>query len=450
MGGRPLLRFVIALGMALGAWLASGAARAHEFAMESVMNAFVTVEDREARMVVRLPLHAIKPARLPVTPRAEIDLANARPAMDAALEALSRDLVLYQDGVALVPRARHARISLPSDRSFENEASARAHVASAMPADLAVIDGQGYFDADLVYAVRPGVSRYAIQTRVAPELKDYLKLSVRYSLPGQPPRAMVITSRSGEVALNPAWYQAMRTFIGMGVVHILSGTDHLLFLLCLIIPLRGAMPIVTVVTLFTIAHSLTLVGAALGLVPRGPWFPPFVEAAIAASIVYLAIENIVGAKLSRRGGVTALFGLVHGFGFSYGLQENLQFAGSQLAVSLLSFNIGIELGQLAAVAVMLPLLALVRRYVLKRRMGVIILSAMVANVAWSWMVARLELLWKVEWPRPGPGALAALAAAVAVLCFAVAAWRLRAAREGVTRRRAPEAPTAGRSPPRTA
>jgi hypothetical protein len=267
---------------------------------------------------------------------------------------------------------------------------------------------------------------------VAPELKDYLKLAIRYMPQGEPGRAMVITIRSETVPLNPAWYQAAAGFVSLGIAHILSGVDHLLFLLCLLIPLRGWRQIVAIVTAFTVAHSVTLLGAAYGLAPRGAWFPPFVETAIAASIVYMALENIVGADLRRRWIITALFGLVHGFGFSYGLQEHLQFAGRHLVVSLLSFNIGIEIGQLMAVAVMLPALALVRR-VLPGRIGMIILSAVVAHSGWHWMTERAEVLWKVEWPRLDWAAVATLSRwAVAILVIAgvasLAAKRLRAAR----------------------
>ena len=86
-------------------------------------------------------------------------------------------------------------------------------------------------------------------------------------------------------------------FVRLGIEHILSGSDHLLFLLCLVVPLRGWRALLAVVTVFTLAHSLTLLGSAFGLAPRGAWFPPFVETPIAASIVYMALENIVGVDL---------------------------------------------------------------------------------------------------------------------------------------------------------
>ena len=204
-----------------------------------------------------------------------------------------------------------------------------------------------------------------------------------------------MTSQSGAVALNPSRFGTMIGFIKLGVAHILTGFDHLLFLLCLVIPLRGMRQILAIVTTFTVAHSVTLIGSAFGIAPTGAWFPPFVEMMIALSIVYMALENIVGVDLRRRLVLTGMFGLVHGFGFSYGLQEQLQFAGTHLLVSLFSFNVGIELGQILVLCAMIPALALVRRYVLVGRVGTIILSAIVAHTGWHWMTERWDALSKV-------------------------------------------------------
>src|SRR5207237_1962767 len=130
-----------------------------------------------------------------------------------------------------------------------------------------------------------------------------------------------------------------------GFHHILDGIDHLLFIFCLVIPFRRFRPLVAVVTSFTAAHCLTLAASVLGLAPSALWFPPLIEVLIALSIVYMAFENIVGPRLERRWLVAFGFGLVHGFGFSFALRESLQFAGSHLAKSLLSFHFGVELGQ---------------------------------------------------------------------------------------------------------
>jgi hypothetical protein len=396
---------------------------AHEFKLESLMNAFVKVEARQAHLVIRLPLHVAKTIKFPAK-GAEIDLANAGPAIQRALEALGHGVVLWEDDRMLVPASAIGRLSLPSDRSFERYEDAVEHVARPPASDTSIYVDQGYLDAHVTYAISSPSSRFSIRTRVAPELKDYLKLAVRYLPLGEEGRAMVITSRSGRVSLNPAWYQAGAGFVALGIAHILSGIDHLLFLLCLVIPFLRLRQVIGIVTAFTVAHSFTLLGSAYGLAPTGDWFPPFVETAIAASIVYMALENIAGANLRRRWLVTGLFGLVHGFGFSYGLKENLQFAGRHLLVSLFSFNIGIEIGQIAVLCLMLPVLAVLRRHALAGRVGVIILSAVVAHTGWHWMIDRGNILWQTEWPRLDASALATLARWVAGVLLAAAAARL--------------------------
>src|SRR5919106_4251591 len=362
-------------------------AGAHEPARESFMTAFVKMEGREAHLLIRVPLRVLEPVKFPLNGR-ELDLVNAEPAIQRALSGLGREITISENGRALVPSGAIGRLTLPSDRSFERYEEAAGHVVQAVAAGTTIYVDQGYFDAHLTYAITSPNSQFTIQTAVAPELKDYLKLTIRFLPLGEEGRAMVITSRSGRITLNPRWYEAAAGFVVLGIAHILSGFDHLLFLLCLVIPLRSVREILAIVTAFTVAHSFTLLGSAYDLAPEGTWFPPFVETAIAASIVYMALENIVGADLRRRWLITGLFGLVHGFGFAYGLREKLQFAGRHLLVSLFSFNVGIEIGQLLVLAVTLPALALLLRYVLAGRIGVIILSAIIANVAWDWMVER--------------------------------------------------------------
>jgi hydrogenase/urease accessory protein HupE len=402
-------------GLRLAAWslLACAAAcaqivRAHEFKLDAVINAFVKVEPGEAQLVIRAPLYLFKSVKFPVA-GAEIDVNNSAPAVERALAAIQQDITLFENERPLVASHATGRLSLPSDRSFESYEQAASHVSEPLERGTGIYIDQGYVDARITYPISSPGSEFAIRTTAGPELGDALKLALRYMPSGDGSRAMVITSRSGTVALNPAWVRAAAGFTGLGIAHILTGYDHLLFLLCLVIPLRGWRQILSVITVFTVAHSFTLLGSALNLAPSGRWFPPFVETAIAASIVYMALENIMGVNLQRRVLITGLFGLVHGFGFSYGLQENFQFAGTHLVVSLFAFNVGIEIGQITVLAVMLPALAVVRRYVLPGRIGMIILSAIVADTGWHWMIDRADVLWKTPWPRPTIAGLAILA-----------------------------------------
>jgi HupE / UreJ protein len=126
---------------------------------------------------------------------------------------------------------------------------------------------------------------------------------------------------------------------------------------------------------------------------------------IAASIFYMALENVLGAKLRRRWMVAFGFGLVHGFGFAYGLQQLLQFAGGHLVTSLLAFNAGVELGQLAVLVVAIPALDLAFRHV-PERIATIVLSLLVGHTAWHWLWERWERLSKFPWPAADPEALA--------------------------------------------
>jgi hypothetical protein len=135
----------------------------------------------------------------------------------------------------------------------------------------------------------------------------------------------------------------------------------------------------------------------------------------------------VGARLERRWLIAFGFGLVHGFGFSFILRESMQFAGSHLATSLLSFNLGVEVGQLFILALALPALAALYRYVVAERMGVIILSALVAHTAWHWMTERLTVLRQYQFTWPGLDLallMAGMRALMLVLILAGALWVL--------------------------
>src|SRR5207244_9629070 len=131
---------------------------------------------------------------------------------------------------------------------------------------------------------------------------------------------------------------------------------------------------------------------AFNLAPDALWFPPLIETLIAVSILYMALENIVGSKIGRRWIITFGFGLVHGFGFSFALRETLQFAGSHLLTSLLSFNLGVELGQILVLLLMIPALELLFARVVEERMGTIILSAIGGPTAGHWMIDRWPAL----------------------------------------------------------
>jgi len=151
-----------------------------------------------------------------------------------------------------------------------------------------------------------------------------------------------------------------------------------------------------------------------------------VETLIAASIVYMALENIVGANVVRRWLITFAFGLVHGFGFSFALRDSLQFAGSHLLTALLSFNLGVELGQLLVLAAVVPALNVMFRFVVAERMGTIILSAIVAHTAWHWLTERGGQLLQFPWPAlDATLLLTVVRMAIGIVALAAVIWIVR-------------------------
>jgi hypothetical protein len=398
-------------------------ANAHDLPLDRMMNAFVTIEPRQLDFVVRVPLDLLRGVPFPLAgDHYKVDAS--RSAVETALKGLGSALQLWEDNARLAPSSAAGQLAPLADRSFEDYDRAVARVAEPLAPDTVIAFEQGYLDAHFVYPISSPKSVFSIQTTIGAELGDYIKLTIRFIPLGEPSRAMMITGASGRVALDPAWYQASIGFVKLGIGHILSGIDHLLFLLCLIIPFRRITALIPIITAFTLGHSVTLIGTAYNLAPIGAWFPPFIEAAIAASIFYMAIENIIGANVNQRWIITGLFGLVHGFGFADVLKEQLQFAGSNLLVSLLSFNIGIEIGQLAVLCVFVPALALLLRGRMAGPMGIIVLSAIIANVAWQWMMQRGEALWQTPLPQLTTPALLTLARWIIALSLAVAAAKL--------------------------
>ena len=259
---------------------------------------------------------------------------------------------------------------------------------------------QTYLDVLFDYPIRSDQSLFSIHARLE-DLGLRVITALRFIEPNGTIRAFEFEGNPGLVRLDPRWYQAAARFVESGFLHILDGTDHLLFLFCLVIPFRKMRALIPIITSFTVAHSITLIASAYDLAPDALWFPPLIETLIACSIVYMALENIVGtANVHRRWLITFGFGLVHGFGFSFALRQTLQFAGSHMLTSLLSFNIGVELGQLLVLIILIPLLDGLFRYVVAERMGTIILSALVAHTAWHWMIDRGTQLQKFPFPWP--------------------------------------------------
>lgn len=423
--------FVALLWIVIGGSLLN-VALADEIPSRVAVQAFVKAEQGKLNLLMRVPMDALVEAQFPL--RGEIGyviFSQAVGAMESAANSEILQGIQLFEGERLLqsPMLEAVRIAFPSDRSFVDYDTALGNVYSApIPDSQDLYYRQGFLDIHATYVIESSESRFSIDARLA-GLGLETTTILRYILQDGSERTFSFIGNPGLVYMDPRWYQAVFNFIVLGFDHILEGTDHLLFLFCLLIPLRKISALIPVITSFTVAHSLTLIASALGWVPSAIWFPSLIETLIALSIVYMACENILGVKQQHRWMVTFAFGLVHGFGFSFLLTESMQFAGSHLVMSLLAFNVGVELGQILVVLIAVPVVHVLFRFALPEKAGVILLSAIVGHWAWHWMQERwLNLTaYDVSLPAFGADFIAGLMQWGALLLLAAAVlWGMNA------------------------
>lgn len=368
------------------AWvLPRGVALAHEIPRHVGVRAWVAPAPDRVRLLVQIPMDAVRDVDFPLLANEALDVPRSLPYLRDAAQLWVADAIRMRDGTSAlpVPRVVAVRAAVPSDRAFEGYATAFTAVQRVPLADsVRIPHGQLRLEVllevplrtpvrDLVFT--PSWANLGVRTTTVLTLVNADGRERAYAFEGNP----------GAVRLDPRWWHAAALFVQEGATHLLLGYDHLLFLLCLVLPFRRVRPLVGVVTAFTVAHSLTLVASALGFAPVVAWFPPLVEVVIAASIVTMAVGNLLRPRLERRWILAFVFGLVHGFGFSSALRDTLQFAGNHLFTSLLAFNIGVELAQIALLVMAVPLLDRLFRRV-PERASIVVASAFVAHEAWHW------------------------------------------------------------------
>jgi hypothetical protein len=216
----------------------------------------------------------------------------------------------------------------------------------------------------------------------------------KVSLPdGQVSQRVVQADSPGyEVEPRASFWASAGRFLRLGIEHIFTGYDHIAFLLGLLLLGGSFKELVQIVTAFTVAHSITLALATLAVVNPTP---RLIEPLIAASIVYVAAENLwalrrgtLASTLRHRWMLTFAFGLVHGFGFASVLRE-LHLPRSGVAAALVTFNLGVEVGQVCIVALAVPLLATLRRTRWFEPLGVRLCSLAVGCLGLTWLVQRI-------------------------------------------------------------
>ena len=323
-------------------------ALAHELPERVQTRILVEETPKILRVFVRVPLEAMRDFDFPTRGSGYLDIAKAEPMLrDAAILWVADEFDVFVNGEALTINPNIVvRVSLPIDRSFDALDTATEHMTKNLGDETLLYWRQALLDIQMTYrmdsktlsASEEGEAlRFAIDSRLGhlgQRTSTALTFVNRYSeefyydFAGSP----------GLLVLAPDWYQVATEFIKRGVIHIWQGIDHLLFLFCLVLPIKQLGRLFWVITAFTVGHSVTLLSAALGFIPDVIWFPSLIECLIALSIVVMALDNILGKAHQRRWLFGLCFGLIHGFGFSFALAETLQFSGSHLLVALVRFQ----------------------------------------------------------------------------------------------------------------
>jgi hypothetical protein len=419
-------------------WLIPCLGLAHDIPADITIQAFFKPEGQHLHYIVRVPLKAMRDIEFPKRGPGYLEMARVDEYLhDAAAQWISNFTEIDENDTRLPkPQITDARVSVESDRSFASYEQALAHVTGPrLPDNIDLYWDQAMLDILMDYPIQSDRSQFAIHPGYE-RLGLRVVTVLRFLPPNGVVRAFEFTEDPGLLRLDPSWLQAALRFVELGFWHILGGIDHLLFLFCLVIPFRRFRALVTIVTSFTIAHSVTLIASAFNLGPEALWFPPLIETLIAISILYMALENIVGSNAGRRWMIAFGFGLVHGFGFSFALRQTLQFAGSHLLTSLVSFNVGVELGQLLVLALLVPALELLFRYSVQERIGTIILSTIVAHTAWHWMIDRADRLWQFQFEFPALTAaflLTVVRWAIAIVVIVGLGWVIKPRITRITR-----------------
>lgn len=366
--------------------LTTAAARGHA---ESLSGLQVVLRDDGTHVSVSLPLRELsrwfEPARYP------------QYESQVAAELEKAELVQVQYGEAAPPAATRVRAHAEANATIVVDADFPP--LSARESALAVWSTAiGNLPNDHKQFLAVEDKRAGVDRVVAQETLTALQDAWAGTLPDVPqpaaapaPRRPSPAERAATVATAPTAGGESRvtSFFALGIEHILAGYDHLLFLAALLLVCDRFGDAAKVVTVFTVAHSVTLGLAALDVV-RVPG--RVVEPLIAASIVYVAFENVVIREKAQRWRRVIVFGfgLIHGLGFASVLREvGLGTSGAGVVVPLVKFNLGVETGQLAVAALALPLIFWLKRRPQFVARGVPLTSAAIASVGAFWLVTRL-------------------------------------------------------------
>ena len=378
-------------------------AAARDIPDDLAIRAFAKPSGQRLHLLIRLPFKALYGINFPLRGgNGELDLVRVDPMLPSAARWwIADNLELYEGGTLLPkPEVVAAGVSLPSDNSFANYEAALAHMTGPkLASDTLMVRDQAMLDILFDYPIHSDQSSFAIHSKLA-GLGTRVSTSLQFLAPNGTVKDFEYQGDPGLFRFDPTRSQTVQRFVPFGFSDILTGSDYLLFLFCAALLLRSFPAIVPFGAAFTLAHSVTLIGAAYKLGSDALWFPLFIETLIAASVVYMAFECIAGGVVRQPWILAFGFGLIYGFGFSFAIIPALQFAGSHVLTSVLSFNAGIELGQFLALLLIVPGLRALLRFTVSKRTETIVFAALAADIAWHRVTERASQLsqFSFQWP----------------------------------------------------
>ncbi len=314
--------------------------------------------------------------------------------------------VLWVAGAAITGRVEAVRVHpVIAQPRFTTLDEVRDAMAGPVPAEdgKELFVGEAVIDVRIFYPIDGLVTDYRFSATLAPAIEGAgalanLLIDHRDGAPrhyrATGTLAEPIAVSGGGVGDSRSWLAAAAGFVWQGVVHIWLGADHMLFVLCLTIGAFGLGNLLWRITGFTLGHTVTLIAGFLGYGPTGAWFIPTIEAAIAVSIIYAGVIALTRRPVAATFAVTAVIGLLHGFGFSFVLRDILQIDTPHLWSSLIAFNVGVEVGQVALILLVWPVMTVVEGIsTVVARYGRGAVAVPCIAVALVWTVERVGLIW---------------------------------------------------------
>jgi hypothetical protein len=367
------------------------------------VKAFARRESDRLELLVRVPLTAVKDIQFPTRRDGYLDLNAILSMLPGASRYWIADCFeVYENGV-VVPRPEIAktRISVNSDQSFDSYQDALAHFdASGLPPASNVLSDQIWLDVSFKYPLRSLRSVIAIQPKLA-GLGLRVSTVMNYMEPDGGIRVFSFEGDPGLIYLDARWQDATKQFLPWGFRFPLSAADFLLFIFCLVLPLRRYWQICTAITAFVAALSVTFLASAFGLTPDAIWFHPLIDTLSAVFILLAAFANIIGHATLRRRALLALgAGFVYGFRCLFDFTAKAQFGGSHPVISAAAFNAGMVFAVVVTTALLTPLLSFMFSFAKAERVEMIVVSALAADTAWGWLEERWAQLSRVPLQVP--------------------------------------------------